>query len=281
MTPLTDRQGKLSPLKIITLALLLLPGVVIAYWFFTNQLGPLAVKAALRLVGDWAIRFLIVALALTPLMRVLNWPKLSLIRRMVGVGAFAYAFSHFALFIVHSKFDLVFVATEIALRFYLTIGFVALLGLSLLAATSFDAAIRKLGRNWKLLHYSVYGIAVLGLLHYFIQTKADVSPATLLAGLFILLMLHRVFIWKRLGLTPKTLTVSALGAGLLTALVEFAWYGLATGVDPWRIAAANLMLGFGVRPAVMVLLVGLVPAAYVQVRSLLGKDQVKSRQAAA
>jgi DMSO/TMAO reductase YedYZ heme-binding membrane subunit len=64
MTPLTDRQGRFSPLKATTLALALLPAAVIAYWFFTHQLGPLPVKAALRLVGDWTIRLLVVTLAL-------------------------------------------------------------------------------------------------------------------------------------------------------------------------------------------------------------------------
>ena len=98
-----------------------------------------------------------ITLALTPLQRVLNYPKISLIRRMLGVTTFAYALTHFLLYIVQSKFDLVFVVTEIVLRFYLTIGFVALIGLSLLAATSFDSAIRKLGKKWKMIHRLVYG----------------------------------------------------------------------------------------------------------------------------
>ncbi len=268
MTPLTDRQGRFSPLKAATLALALLPAAVIAYWFFTHQLGPLAVKAALRLIGDWTIRLLVITLALTPLQRLLNWPKISLIRRMLGVTTFGYAFTHFILYIVNSKFDLVFVASEIVLRFYLTIGFVALLGLSLLAATSFDSAVRKLGKKWKMLHRLVYGVAVLGLLHYFIQTKIDVSPAVLMTGFFVLLMIYRVFITKRMSLTPGVLAISAALACALTAITEFAWYGLTTGVDPWRIAKANLMFSFGLRPAVIVLLVGLVPCVFSILRNL-------------
>jgi methionine sulfoxide reductase heme-binding subunit len=267
MTPLTDRQGKFSPLKAGTLAVAMLPALVIAYWFFTHQLGPLPVKAALRLVGDWTIRFLIVTLALTPLQRIINWPRISLIRRMLGVTAFAYAITHFILYIVNSKFDLGFVVSEIVLRFYLTIGFVALLGLSLLAATSFDSAIRKLGKRWKQIHQLVYVIALLGLLHYFIQSKIDVSPATLMAGLFILFMVYRVFINRRIALSPAVLGVSAVSASLLTALIEFAWYGLATGVDPFRIARANFLFSFGLRPAVVVLLAGLIPCVFVMFRN--------------
>jgi methionine sulfoxide reductase heme-binding subunit len=269
MTPWTDRQGKFSALRAATFGLALLPALVIAYWYFTNQLGPLPVKAALRLVGDWTIRFLVITLALTPLQRVLNWPKISLIRRMLGVTTFSYALTHFTLYIVQSKFDLGFVASEIILRIYLTIGFVALIGLSLLAATSFDLAIRKLGKKWKMLHRLIYGIAVLGLLHYFIQSKIDVSPATLMAGFFILLMIHRIFINQRIALTPLVLAISAGLAGLLTAITEFAWYAVATGVDPWRIAAANLMVSFGLRPAVIVVLVGLIPCGFLILRNLL------------
>ncbi len=280
MTPITDRQGRFSPLKTATLALALLPALVISYWFLTDQLGPLAVKAALRLVGDWTIRFLVITLALTPLQRVLNWPRIALIRRMLGVTAFAYALAHFLLYIANVKYDLVFVATEIALRIYLTIGFVTLLGLSLLAATSFDAAVRKLGRKWKLLHQSVYGLAVLGLLHYFIQTKADVSPATLMAGFYFLLMIYRVFINRRIALRPVVLAASAGLAGLLTVITEFAWYGLATGIDPWRIAKANFLFTFGLRPAIIVMLAGLVPVAYVIARDSFVRDWLIARKAA-
>lgn len=273
MTPITDRQGRFSPLKAGILALAFLPALVIAYWFLTHQLGPLAVRAALRLIGDWTIRFLVMTLALTPLQRLINWPKIALVRRMLGVTTFAYAMTHFTLYIVNSKFDVGFVASEIIHRVYLTIGFVALLGLSLLAATSFDSSIRKLGRRWKQIHQLVYGIAGLGLLHYFIQSKIDVSPATLMAGLFILLMIYRLFINRRMALTPMVLGISAILASLLTALTEFAWYGLATGIDPFRIAKANLLFSFGLRPAAIVLLVGLVPCAYALLRNFITAPQ--------
>ncbi len=268
MTPLTDRQGRFSPLKSATLVLALLPALVIAYWFLTQQLGPLAVKAALRLMGDWTIRFLVITLALTPLQRLLNWPRLALIRRMLGVTTFAYALTHFMLYVIHSKFDLTFVASEIIHRIYLTIGLVALLGLSLLAATSFDASIRSLGKRWKHIHRLIYGIAVLGLLHYFLQTKIDVTPATLMAGLFFLIMAIRLLVARRMALTPQALALAAVVASLSTAIVEFAWYGLATGVNPWRVAKANVLFSFGLRPAVIVLLAGLAVAAFAAFKSL-------------
>jgi methionine sulfoxide reductase heme-binding subunit len=258
-----NRQGRFSALRAGTLALALLPAIVIAWWFFSGQLAPLDVKEAMKLIGLWGLRFLVATLALTPLQRMFNWPKLALIRRMAGVAAFAYLAAHFTFYIIHSKYDLAFVANEIVSRVYLTIGFVALVGFGLLAGTSFDAAVRRLGPKWKQLHRLAYPLTALGLLHYFIQTKIDVTPATLLAGLFLLLMIYRVMISRRIALAPLALAVAALVAGLSTAALEFAWYGLATGVDPWRIAKANLMLAFGLRPALIVALAGLAVAVAV------------------
>ena len=132
-----------------------------------------------------------------------------------------------------------------------------------------------------MLHRSVYAIALLGLLHYFIQSKIDVSPATLMAGFFILLMIHRIFISQRIALGPVVLAISAGLAGLLTAVVEFAWYALATGVDPWRIAKANLMISFGLRPAIIVFLIGLTPCGFVILRNLSIKGWFGLRKQAA
>ena len=271
MTPFTDRTGRFSWLKTLTLAGLVAPAAYLAYRYWTFDLGPLPVKEALLVCGLWAVRFLIITLALTPAQRILNWPRLTLVRRMTGIGAFSYAALHFTLYIINSKFDLGFVASEILLRFYLTIGFVALAGFSLLAATSTDWAIRRLGKRWKQLHRIVYGIAVLGLLHFFLQSKIDVSEATMMAGLFFTLMIYRAVIAWRIPLPAVTLAVCALAGALATAVAEFAWYGLATGVDPWKIAEANLMLAYGFRPAAIVLLSGLGIAAIPAARALWAK----------
>ena len=260
LSPWTDRAGRFSFLKTGTFVLVCVPALLVFIALWRNELGPLPYKEALHQIGDWTVRFLIATLALTPLQRILMWPRLAVIRRMLGVTTFAYALTHLALNIANDKFDLVFVASEIVKRIYLTIGFTALIGLSLLAATSTDAALRKLGRNWKRLHMIVYGIAVLALLHYFMQSKIDVSQATLWSGLFLTLMIYRLAVKCRFALTPATLAICACIGGLLTAFVEFAWYGLATGVDPFRVLKANLVFAYGLRPAWIVLLGGLAVA---------------------
>ena len=96
----------------------------------------------------------------------------------------------------------------------------------------------------------------LALLHYFIQSKANVSEAVMFAGFFVWLMAWRAVpaAWQR-GL--GTLVALGVVAAVATAWIEFAWYALATGINPWRVLAANETLRFGLRPAHWVLVVGL------------------------
>ncbi len=275
--PLFDRQGRFSALKAITLLLLVAPLGQLLWRTWIGDLGALPVKEALHVAGDWTLRLLIVTLALTPAMRIFNWPKLALVRRMTGVGTFCYAALHFSLYVAQQKFDLVFVTGEILLRIYLLIGFVALAGLCALAATSTDGAVRRLGAKWKTLHKLVYGIAVLGLLHAFMQYKVDVSPGVLLAGFFALFMIYRLMLRRRMAWNFWTLGGAALAGSIVAAAIEFAWYAIATGVNPWKVLYANFMFGFGVRPSVYVLAVGLGVAVAHFLKPVLQQTLAKRR----
>ncbi|MBW4976594.1 ferric reductase-like transmembrane domain-containing protein, partial [Roseovarius mucosus] len=84
--------------------------------------------------------------------------KVIVVRRMLGVTVMAYAVAHLTLYAVDQNLILTKVISEIALRLYLTIGFVALVGLIALGLTSTDAAIRNLGPNWNRLHRLTYTI---------------------------------------------------------------------------------------------------------------------------
>ena len=108
-------------------------------------LEPRPFNEAIHQFGLWTIRLIFLALAVTPLRQILQWPRLILVRRMIGVAAFAYAITHLTLYTADQMFDLAKVASEIVHRIYLTIGFTAVLGLSALAATSTDGMIRRLG----------------------------------------------------------------------------------------------------------------------------------------
>ncbi|MGC8475680.1 MAG: sulfite oxidase heme-binding subunit YedZ [Acetobacteraceae bacterium] len=252
--PWRDRRGQFSWFKTAALVGCAAPASVVAFWLVTHQLGGRPVKATLLWLGLWTVRFILLALAITPFSQALAWPGLTVIRRMVGVTAAVYALAHLTLYVIDENLRLGFVAGEILRRFYLTIGFVALLGLAALAVTSFDAAVRRLGRSWTRLHRLAYPIAVLALLHFFIQSKAAVGEPTVMAGLFLWLMAWRAqpVGWRgRLWVWPAL----ALASGLGTAAIEFAWYAIATGIDPWRVLAANETLRFGLRPAHWVTLV--------------------------
>ena len=197
--PWRDRHGRFLPLKAVTLSLTPIPGLVYLALWIDGDLGGRALTEVIHATGDWAVRWLLISLAITPFARIASWPGLLLVRRMVGVTAMVYAVTHLCLYVVDQKYKLLTVATEIALRFYLTIGFVALLGLSALAATSTDAAMKRLGKKWKQLHRLAYPIGGLALLHFFIQTKANVSEPVLFAGLFVWLM-----VWRLLPMPRRT-----------------------------------------------------------------------------
>lgn len=260
MMPWTDRTGRFSTLKAVTFAGTLLPGLWIAWALATGAIGPKPVTAAIHETGDWAVRFLLLSLLVTPLRRIADRPRLILVRRMLGLSALGYAVVHLLLYVVDQGWDLARVASEIVLRVYLLIGFVALVGLAILGATSTDGAIRRLGRTWNRLHRATYAIAVLAILHFFLQSKIDVSEATLMAGFFVGLMGWRLMHAHGLPLDAPRLALAAVVFAVLTAAIEYAWFALATGVDPDRVLAANLQFSYSVRPAWWVLAAGLAAA---------------------
>jgi sulfoxide reductase heme-binding subunit YedZ len=256
VAPWRDRQGRFSWMKAVVLVAAFIPGLATAYWLATGQLGGRPVMEAIHNTGLWAIRFLMIALAVSPARTVFDAPRVILLRRMLGLTALAYAVAHFGLYIVSQDLNLLTVASEILKRFYLLIGFVALLVLAALGVTSTDAMIRRLGAWWKRLHYLVYPVGVLALLHYFIQTKANVSEAVVFAGFFLWLMGLRLLPAGGRA-NPAALFGLSVLAALATAGVEFAWYALATGIDPWRVLAVTWNFRYGLRPAHIVALAGL------------------------
>lgn len=265
--PWNDRAGRFSALKLATFAGVLAPGAWLVVQALAGWLGSKPLTAAIHLTGDWAVRFLILSLLVTPLRHGWDWPRLIAIRRMVGVAAAAYAALHLGLYAAEQAFDLKRVASEIALRFYLTIGFVALLGLAALAATSTDAMIRRLGAlRWNRLHLLTYPITVLALWHFFLQTKLDVTQPVLMLGFFVWLMLFRLMRRRGWQARPLQLLALALISSLATALLEALWYATMTGVMASRILAANLNIAFGIRPSLWVLAAGLAVAAVSMVR---------------
>jgi sulfoxide reductase heme-binding subunit YedZ len=210
--------------------------------------------------GYWALVFLLVTLAITPLARVGRFGGLIDVRRMLGVGAFAYAAAHILLFVADQMFDLLKVATEIVLRLYLTIGFIALLGLAALAATSTDAMVKRLGsQRWQRVHQLVYGIALLALIHFFQQTKADVWVPTFVAGLFVWLMGYRLLMrWRKGAASARSLAALAVVASALVFAGEAIGIGLYYKVSPLLVLQSVFEFDLAmIRPGWLVLGAGL------------------------
>lgn len=271
MKPWTDRSGRLSHLKLATLAATLAPAIWIAGNFITGRFGPLPIESLIDATGRWAIRLLLLSLLVTPVQRIGNWPRLILVRRMIGLAALSYAAVHFLAYALSQNYDLVRIVSEISQRVYLAIGFAALMGLVVLGATSSDGIIRWMGYRWKLLHKLVYAIGILGLTHFFLQAKIDATEPTLMAGFFILLMACRMVIAKRIRLSPSVVLATGLVSAIVTAGLEFAWYGLATGVDPSAVLAANFAFPEMMRPAVIIAVAGLGMAAIAAAQSWRGR----------
>jgi sulfoxide reductase heme-binding subunit YedZ len=187
----------------------------------------------------------------------------------VGVAALAYALLHLVLYAGHLAWDLLAVATEIATRIYLTLGFVVLLGLAALGWTSTDGWQTRLGPRWKRLHRWVYLLAAGAVLHAFLQSKARADEAVFLAGCYLWVMLWRLLPGRWRAHPPALLGLAAVAA-LGAALVEFAWYAAATSLPASRILAANLDLAAGLRPAQSVLLAGFAVALLPWLRRAAG-----------
>ena len=257
--PWNDYSGRLSPLKLTVFVALFLPAAAVIAGYAGGLLGARPLNEAIHEIGLWTIRLIFLALAVTPLRQILQWPRLVLVRRMIGVAAFAYVLLHFGLYAASQGFDLDKVASEIWNRIYLTIGFTALLGLAALAATSTDGMIRRLGKRWPQLHRLVYVIAVLAVIHYCFQSKLDLWEPTVMAGLLCWLLGYRLLRWRfgrNGGLGLGWVGVLGAAAALGTALGETAYFWLAFHADPLRVLGADLSLQTGVRPAVIVFAIG-------------------------
>ncbi len=281
--PWRDNRGRLSPLKLLVFAALFVPGAWTVFSYPLGELGARPLNEAIHQFGLWGYRFLLIALAVTPFHRLLHWPLLVLVRRMLGVAAFTYVAIHFSLYVVDQAFDLGKVASEIVLRFYLTIGFIALIGLTALAATSTDAMVRRLGgRNWSRLQRTVYAIGILATIHYFLQRKLEIYEPTVTAGLFAWLMGYRILVrlHGESRLLPSGLiALLSLVAALATAAGEIAYFRLVMGIDPALILAADLSLDVGLRPCWVVLIVGAAVTIVAALRAWLKRSPARLRTA--
>jgi sulfoxide reductase heme-binding subunit YedZ len=255
-----DRRGRISALRVATLLLLLLPLAKAVAESSQIAHGARPLNELIHRAGFWALVFLGVTLAVTPFRRIFRYGNLIDVRRMLGVGTFCYIAAHLALFFADQSYSVGKFIHEITHRVYLIVGAVAWIGLAALAATSTDGMVRRLGgMRWRRLHQAIYAIALLALIHYFQQTKADVTVPTFAAGLFLWLIAYRVLAWwqGRSELSTLSLFLLAIGVSVATFLGEAIGIAIAFHVSPMRVLGTIFDFDAGIRPGWQVLAAGL------------------------
>jgi sulfoxide reductase heme-binding subunit YedZ len=190
-----DRWRSAIWLKPVVFLLCLLPLIYNAAGVVQGTLGPNPVEAILHDFGLWSLRLLLVTLCVTPVQMIFRWGAVAKLRRMLGLFAFFYAMLHFTVWLVlDQQLSVSSALADIVEKKYITIGMMALVGLLVLAVTSNRWSVRRLGVRWKSLHRVIYPLAVLTIIHYLWQVRANdvLEPAAYLAVLLVL-MLWRFF----------------------------------------------------------------------------------------
>ena len=172
----------------------LVPFGVVAAAAWSGDLGANPVETLIHHFGEWALRLMLVTLAVTPLRRLTGWNQAVRLRRMLGLFAFFYAGLHLATYVVLDRSLLVEeILDDLTERPYIMVGFAAFVLLVPLAATSTNAMVRRLGgRRWRALHRIVYIAAAGGVIHYWWLVKADVREPFIYAALLAILLILRL-----------------------------------------------------------------------------------------
>jgi sulfoxide reductase heme-binding subunit YedZ len=159
----------------------------------TGGLGVNEVEDIQDRFGNWAIRFIMITLAVTPLRQLSGWNWLIRFRRMLGLYAFFYVLMHFLTWLVLDQGLLLSAIVEdIFARPFITAGFAAFLLLIAMAATSTNGIRRRMGRHWQQLHNSIYLAAILAVLHYWWNVKLDTREPSIYVAILAVLLGYRL-----------------------------------------------------------------------------------------
>lgn len=220
--PWQDRARQFSWLKASGFVLVLAPGVRMTYHFAAGEYGmlPIALGNLTYWSGVWATIVLLAALAVTPALRVLRWPALVDVRRMIGVAALAYTVGHIVIYFGLRSWNFGLIATDSVTRLTLFVAWLSTFGMIVLGATSLDAAIARMGvKSWQRLHNWNYAITALAVLHV-VLARGNYTEQYLMAGLFFWVMVWRLIDRYGYGADVRALAILAVTSSLFTALLE-------------------------------------------------------------
>jgi methionine sulfoxide reductase heme-binding subunit len=191
-------------LKRIIFAAALIPAAALALDAFRGDLTANPIEYITHTTGDWAIRFLVITLAVTPIRRITGWNPVIQLRRMLGLFSFFYATLHFLTwFVLDWFFDFRQMGEDIAMRPFITLGMATYVMLLALAFTSTQKSIRRLGRKWALLHRLIYAAAVTALIHFWLARKTVVPQFQVVLVAAVLLLGFRVWWRTRTRTQPR------------------------------------------------------------------------------
>ncbi len=177
----------------------LIPLLYLIWATFTYNLGADPQQEIIHFSGEWSLNFLWLTLAITPLRRRCNLASLIAYRRMLGLFVYFYVCLHFVAYaIFYLGFSLDEIVAEIIERPYITVGFIAWIGLSVLAITSPHAMKRRLKKRWQTIHNAIYVISILAIVHYIWLVKSDLNKPGIYMLLLALLLGERLlYSWER------------------------------------------------------------------------------------
>lgn len=176
--------------------LALVPAAGLAAGAWRDTLGANPIETITHTTGEWALRLLLLTLAVTPARRLFGWSAVAPYRRTLGLLTFTYACLHFSTYLVDQYFDWEFIVEDVIERPYITVGFTGFLCLLPLAITSTRGWIRRLRRRWGQLHRLAYVAAIAGVIHFLWLVKADTrEPLIYAAVLAALLGVRAWYAW--------------------------------------------------------------------------------------
>ena len=181
--------------KPIVFVLCLVPITLLVVDILTGNISADPIEDITNVTGQWGIRLLLVTLAITPLRSITGINQLILLRRMLGVFCFFYILLHFLTWLVIDNFfDIQRMFEDIVERYYILFGSAAFTMLIPLAATSTNRMVKWLGaKRWLKLHKLVYLIGILGVVHFYLQVKADITQPVIYAAILAVLLGFRVY----------------------------------------------------------------------------------------
>ena len=182
--------------KVLVFSLCFAPTLVLIWDSLTGGLSVNPIEDITHRTGDWALRFVLLTLAVTPFRWLSRWNEVIRYRRMLGLFTFWYASLHFSTYIVFDHFfDVRSIADDVIERKYVTAGFFGFVLMLPLAVTSTQGWIRRLGKRWSVLHRLIYVAAVAGVVHFLWLVKLETSEpliyAAVLSGLFLVRVVRR------------------------------------------------------------------------------------------